>query len=90
MVDRAALLVDSHRADPAGHAPARGLGVVNLDGDEADVQSSAVVYGVRGEPLQLRLRGISYRDRFVRTAARFKYDYGVRYYTTGFRVVREK
>jgi hypothetical protein len=43
--------------------------VVNLDGDEADVQSSAVVYGVRGEPLQLRLRGISYRDRFVRTAA---------------------
>jgi hypothetical protein len=43
--------------------------VVTLDGDEADVQSSAVVYGVRGEPLQLRLRGISYRDRFVRTPA---------------------
>ena len=42
--------------------------VVNLDGDEADVQSSAVVYGVRGEPLQLRLRGIRYQDRFVRTA----------------------
>jgi ketosteroid isomerase-like protein len=42
--------------------------VVTLDGDEADVQSSAVVYGVRGEPLQLRLRGIRYHDRFVRTA----------------------
>jgi hypothetical protein len=42
---------------------------VTLDGDEADVRSSAVVYGVRGEPAQLRLRGIRYRDRFVRTAA---------------------
>ena len=43
--------------------------LITLDGDEADVRSSAVVYGVRGEPLQLRLRGITYRDRFVRTAA---------------------
>jgi ketosteroid isomerase-like protein len=43
--------------------------VVNIDGDEADVQSRAVVYGVRGDPQQLRLRGISYHDRFVRTAA---------------------
>ena len=42
--------------------------VVTLDGDEADVQSSAVVYGVRGEPLQVRLRGIRDPDRFVRTA----------------------
>jgi hypothetical protein len=41
--------------------------VVTLDGDEADVRSSAVVYAVRGEPLQLRLRGLRYRDRFVRT-----------------------
>ena len=42
---------------------------VTLDGDEAEVHSSAVVYAVRGDPVQLRLRGIRYRDRFVRTAA---------------------
>ena len=38
------------------------------------------------------LRGGSFNNdqRFVRTAARFKYDYDVRYYTNGFRVVREK
>jgi ketosteroid isomerase-like protein len=42
---------------------------VTLQGDEADVHSSAVVYSVRGEPEQLRLRGITYRDRFVRTPA---------------------
>jgi hypothetical protein len=43
--------------------------VVTLDGDEADVKSRAVVVGVRGEPLQLRVSGISYHDHFVRTAA---------------------
>jgi ketosteroid isomerase-like protein len=42
---------------------------VTLAGDEADVQSSAVVYAVRGEPEQLRLRGVTYRDHFVRTPA---------------------
>ena len=38
------------------------------------------------------LRGGSFNNdqRFVRTAARFKYDFDVRYYTNGFRVVREK
>jgi formylglycine-generating enzyme required for sulfatase activity len=38
------------------------------------------------------LRGGSFNNdqRFVRTAARFKYDSDVRYYTNGFRVVREK
>jgi formylglycine-generating enzyme required for sulfatase activity/uncharacterized caspase-like protein len=38
------------------------------------------------------LRGGSFNNdqRFVRTAARFKYDYDVRYYTNGFRVVRER
>lgn len=38
------------------------------------------------------LRGGSFNNdqRFVRTAARFKYDADVRYYTNGFRVVREK
>lgn len=38
------------------------------------------------------LRGGSFNNdpRFVRTAARFKYDFDVRYYANGFRVVREK
>lgn len=38
------------------------------------------------------LRGGSFNNdqRFVRTAARFKYDYVVRYYANGFRVVRER
>jgi hypothetical protein len=42
--------------------------LVTLDGDRANVQSSAIVYGIRGEPLQLRLRGVSYADLCVRTA----------------------
>src|SRR3954471_19603723 len=41
--------------------------VVDLDGDEADVRSSASVYSVRGEPEQVRIRGIGYRDRVART-----------------------
>jgi formylglycine-generating enzyme required for sulfatase activity len=38
------------------------------------------------------LRGGSFNNdhRYARTAARFKYDYDVRYYTNGFRVVRER
>lgn len=38
------------------------------------------------------LRGGSFNNdqRFVRSAARFKYDFDVRYYTNGFRVVRER
>jgi formylglycine-generating enzyme required for sulfatase activity len=38
------------------------------------------------------LRGGSFNNdaRFVRSASRFKYDFDVRYYANGFRVVREK
>jgi formylglycine-generating enzyme required for sulfatase activity len=37
------------------------------------------------------LRGGSFNNdpRYLRSAARFKYDYDVRYYANGFRVVRE-
>jgi 3-phenylpropionate/cinnamic acid dioxygenase small subunit len=42
--------------------------VIELDGDEAEVRSSASVYSVRGEPQQVRVRGIAYRDRVRRTA----------------------
>jgi ketosteroid isomerase-like protein len=43
--------------------------VVVLDGDRADVRSNAIVYGIRGEPEQVRLRGLGYNDSCVRTAA---------------------
>jgi ketosteroid isomerase-like protein len=42
--------------------------VIDLDGDEADTRSSASVYSVRGDPEQIRVRGITYRDRMRRTA----------------------
>jgi ketosteroid isomerase-like protein len=40
---------------------------VDLDGDEAAVRSSALAYALRPGTDQLRLRNVSYRDRFVRT-----------------------
>lgn len=43
--------------------------IVEIDGDRAAVRSRAVVYGVRGEPEQLRLRGVTYDDLCVRTSA---------------------
>jgi len=42
--------------------------VITLDGDEADVRSTASVYSVRGEPEQVHIRGITYHDRVRRTA----------------------
>lgn len=42
---------------------------IELDGDEADVRSSASVYSVRGDPEQVRIRGITYHDRVRRTGA---------------------
>ena len=63
-----AFLVSLRGAPVIGSTHRFGNVVVTLRGDEADVQSRAVVYGVRGEPLSLRMRGITYHDRFVRTA----------------------
>jgi hypothetical protein len=63
-----AFLVSLRNAPVIGSTHRFGNVVVTLEGDEADVQSRAVVYGVRGEPLQLRMRGITYHDHFVRTA----------------------
>jgi uncharacterized protein (TIGR02246 family) len=40
---------------------------VSVRGDEADAVSNAVVYGVRGEPPEMRVRGVRYEDRLVRT-----------------------
>jgi 3-phenylpropionate/cinnamic acid dioxygenase small subunit len=41
--------------------------LVTLRGDEADATSNAVVYGVRGDPPQMRARGVRYDDLLVRT-----------------------
>ncbi len=41
--------------------------VIKLEGDEADARCSASVYSVRGDPEQVRIRGVSYRDRMRRT-----------------------
>ena len=41
---------------------------VELHGDRASAISNAVVYGIRGTPEQLRLRGISYHDELLRTS----------------------
>ncbi len=63
-----AFLASLRGAPVIGSTHRFGNTVVNITGDEAEVKSRAVVYGVRGEPLQLRMRGITYHDRFVRTA----------------------
>jgi 3-phenylpropionate/cinnamic acid dioxygenase small subunit len=41
--------------------------VIRLEGDEADARCRASVYSVRGEPEEIRVRGVSYRDRMRRT-----------------------
>jgi uncharacterized protein (TIGR02246 family) len=41
---------------------------VSLRGDEADAVSNAVVFGVRGEPPEMRARGVQYDDLVVRTS----------------------
>ena len=40
---------------------------VTVRGDEADAISNAVVYGVRGDPPEMRARGVRYDDLLVRT-----------------------
>lgn len=41
---------------------------VTIRGDEADAVSNAVVYGVRGDPPEMRARGVRYEDSLVRTS----------------------
>jgi len=53
---------------PAASTHVVSNALIELDGDRASVRSRAVVYGVRGEPEQLRLRGVTYDDSLVRTA----------------------
>ena len=91
-----------NKAIETGTFPANGFGLLDMVGNAAewvedcwrDSYSGAPKNGSAWDKEDCRervLRGGSFNNdtRFVRSAARFKYDYNVRYYTNGFRVVRE-
>jgi formylglycine-generating enzyme required for sulfatase activity len=88
---------------PSGTFPPNPLGLLDMAGNAAewvedcwdDTYKNAPKDGsalTKPDCRERVLRGGSFNNdqRFVRTAARFKYDFDVRYYTNGFRVVREK
>lgn len=94
--------VPLNKAIETGTFPANGFGLFDMTGNAAewvedcwrDSYSGAPTNGSAWDKPNCRervLRGGSFNNdtRFVRSAARFKYDYNVRYYTNGFRVVRE-
>ncbi len=90
------------RPTPAGTYPANGFGLVDVAGNVAewveDCWSDSYVgaprdggVAERGPCKQRVVRGGSFDagTRYVRSASRFLYDAGQRYYTNGFRVVRD-
>jgi formylglycine-generating enzyme required for sulfatase activity len=91
-----------NKATPTGTYPANGLGLFDMAGNAAEWVEDCWSESYRGAPSdgaawgkpQCRervLRGGSFNNdpRYLRSAARFKYDFDVRYYTNGFRVVRQ-
>ena len=65
-----AAFLDAAMGSPRAESTHRVANIaVRIEGAEAHATSSAVVYALRGEPTQLRLRGITYRDDLVRTSA---------------------
>ena len=79
------------------------FGVYDMAGNAAEWVEDCWSEGYRGAPAdgsasvkpgcrERVIRGGSYNNdaRYLRSAARFKYDYNVRYPSNGFRVVREK
>jgi formylglycine-generating enzyme required for sulfatase activity len=90
------------KAIDTGSFPPNGFGVYDMMGNAAEWVEDCWNENYRGVPMdgsawtkpQCRervLRGGSFNNdpRYLRSAARFKYDHDVRYYTNGFRVVRE-
>ena len=88
---------------PAGTFPPNPLGLYDMAGNAAEWVEDCWEENYKTAPKdgsastkpdcrERVLRGGSFNNdqRFLRTAARFKYDFDVRYYTNGFRVVREK
>lgn len=92
-----------NQATPAGTFPPNAFGLLDMAGNAAEWVEDCWEDNYRNAPKdgsavkkadcrERVLRGGSFNNdqRFVRSAARFKYDFDVRYYTNGFRVVREK
>jgi formylglycine-generating enzyme required for sulfatase activity len=90
------------KAVETGTFPANGFGLFDMAGNAAEwvedcwneTYNKAPTDGSAWNKSDCRervLRGGSFNNdtRFLRSASRFKYDYNVRYYTNGFRVVRE-
>jgi formylglycine-generating enzyme required for sulfatase activity len=88
---------------PTGSFPANGFNLFDMSGNAAewvedcwnDSYKAAPTDGSAWTKPQCQervLRGGSFNNdpRYLRSASRFKYDFDVRYYTNGFRVVREK
>lgn len=88
---------------PTGTFPPNPLGLFDMAGNAAEWVEDCWEENYKSAPKdgsawtkpdcrERVLRGGSFNNdqRFVRTAARFKYDFDVRYYTNGFRVVREE
>jgi formylglycine-generating enzyme required for sulfatase activity len=91
-----------HTVD-TGSYPPNAYGLFDMAGNAAEWVQDCWTDSYRGAPAdgaavtrpQCRervLRGGSFSNdpRYLRSAARFKYDFDVRYYANGFRVVREK
>jgi formylglycine-generating enzyme required for sulfatase activity len=91
------------KATPAGTYPANNFGLYDMAGNAAewvqdcwnDSYKLAPADGSAWNKPRCQervLRGGSFNNdpRYMRSAARFKYDFDVRYYTNGFRVLREK
>jgi len=90
------------KAIDVGSFPPNAFGVYDMAGNAAEWVEDCWSDNYRGAPTdgsawikpQCRervLRGGSFNNdpRYLRSAARFKYDQNVRFYTNGFRVVRE-
>jgi formylglycine-generating enzyme required for sulfatase activity len=86
-----------------GSYPPNAFGLLDMAGNAAEWVQDCWSENYKGAPEdgsayttpnchERVLRGGSFNNdqRFVRTAARFKYDFDVRYYANGFRVVRER
>jgi formylglycine-generating enzyme required for sulfatase activity len=85
-----------------GKFPPNAFGLLDMAGNAAEWVEDCWNDSYRGAPTdgsafvkaqcqERVLRGGSFNNdpRYLRSAARFKYDYDVRYYANGFRVVRE-
>jgi formylglycine-generating enzyme required for sulfatase activity len=92
-----------NNAIEVGSFKPNGFGIYDMAGNAAEWVEDCWSEGYRGAPIdgsalvksgcsERVLRGGAFNNdpKYVRSAARFKYDYDVRYPSNGFRVVREK